>query len=250
VRCPEGRHRQCFFQKHANTGVPKAVRRIEIQEESGKAEPYMMIDDLPGLVAVAQLGALELHTWVCHVDDLERPDQLVFDVDPDEGLAWTRAVEAAVALRERLAALGLRTFTKTTGGKGVHVVAPVVRRLSWDEHKAFARAVVERMAEEAPDRYTTNARKRERKGRLFLDYLRNGRGATVVAPYSPRAREGATVATPVTWEELESGVDPRDFTVYTVTQRLASLREDPWRGYAELRQSITAKARREVGALP
>jgi bifunctional non-homologous end joining protein LigD len=246
VRCPDGRHRHCFYQKHAKEGVPAPVRRIEIPEEDGAPSIYMAVDDMPGLVAVAQLGALELHTWVCHADRLERPDQLVFDVDPDEGLAWERVVEAACELRRRLADLGLESFVKTTGGKGLHVVAPVRRRLGWEEHKEFARLLVAGMEAERPDRYTTNIRKDRRRGRLFLDYLRNGRGATAIAPYSSRARAGATVATPITWSELEAGVDPRDFTVYTVTTRLAELARDPWAGYDALDQSIDAAARRRV----
>jgi bifunctional non-homologous end joining protein LigD len=247
VRCPDGRHRQCFFQKHARPGVPAAVGRIEIEEEGGKRETYMRVDDLPGLVALGQLGVLEVHTWVCHADAVERPDQLVFDVDPDTSLAWERVVEAALDVRRRMRALGLESFTKTTGGKGLHVVAPVTRRLSWDDHKGFARALAERMATEHPELYTANARKAERKGRIFLDALRNGRGATAVAAYSPRAREGAPVATPVTWKELEAGIRPRDFTVFTIPQRLSQLHADPWAGYANLRQAITAAARRALG---
>ena len=247
VRCPDGREGQCFYQKHATAGVPKAVGRIRIEEEGGAAKTYMTVKDMQGLVALAQIGALELHAWVCHADAVERPDQLIIDIDPDVGLGWERAVEAALDLRTRLAALDLESFVKTTGGKGLHVVAPVVRRLSWDEHKAFARALVGQMAAAAPRRYTTNARKAERKGRLFLDYLRNGRGATAVAPYSPRAREGATVATPITWKELEAGIDPQAFTVQSVPKRLARVGRDPWAGHLALRQSISAAARRRLG---
>ncbi|HSJ96932.1 MAG TPA: non-homologous end-joining DNA ligase, partial [Myxococcota bacterium] len=231
VRCPDGRHKHCFYQKHAKEGVPEPVRRIEIPEDDGGTAIYMAVDDMPGLVALAQLGALEVHTWMSHADRLERPDQLVVDVDPDEGLGWERVVDTAQALRRELAELGLESFVKTTGGKGLHVVAPVKRRLGWEEHKEFARALVTGMERAHPDRYTTNVRKVRRQGRLYLDYLRNGRGATAIAPYSSRAREGATVATPITWEELESDVDPRTFTVYTVTSRLAELEHDPWAGY-------------------
>jgi bifunctional non-homologous end joining protein LigD len=237
VRCPDG-YRHCFFQKHARAGVPDAIERAQIREESGKREPYMVVRDRAGLLAAPQLGALELHTWMSRVDDVEHPDQLVFDVDPDVGLGWKAVVATAQELRERLEAEGLTSFVKTTGGKGLHVVAPVQRRRTWDEHLAFAQGLVQAMERDAPDRYTTNARKALRKGRLFLDYLRNGRGATAVAPYSTRARAGATVATPLTWEELRRGVDPQDFTLTTVPKRLASLRKDPWDGYAKLRQSI------------
>jgi bifunctional non-homologous end joining protein LigD len=247
VRCPDGVGSQCFYQKHAGTGMPKAVERIDIAEEDGEVKPYLAIHDLPGLLAAPQLGALELHTWVAHWPEVERPDQLVFDVDPDEGLGWEQVVSAATELKQRLEDLGLESFVKTTGGKGLHVVAPVRRGRSWDVHKAFAFGVVQAMEREHPRRYTTNARKVQRKGRLFLDYLRNGRGATAVAPYSTRARPGATVATPLTWSELEHGVDPKEFTIYSVPKRLASLKRDPWGGYAALRQSIGAAALRKLG---
>jgi bifunctional non-homologous end joining protein LigD len=250
VRCPDGRHKHCFFQKHVKEGVPDVVRRIQIPEDDGTEATYMAVDDMPGLVALAQLGALEIHTWVSHADALERPDQLVFDVDPDVGLPWERVVDAAQALRHRLAELDLESFVKTTGGKGLHVVAPVRRRLGWDEHKGFAHGLVAGLERERPDLYTTNVRKVRRQGRVYLDSLRNGRGATAIAPYSSRAREGATVATPITWAELEAGVDPRAFTVYTVPGRLAELKRDPWAGYDELAQSITAAARRRVGPPP
>lgn len=163
------------------------------------------------------------------------------------GLAWELVVEAAFELRHRLAALELESFVKTTGGKGLHVVAPVRRRLGWEEHKAFARALVEAIERERPDRYTTNARKAQRTGRLFLDYLRNGRGATAVAPYSPRARTGAPVATPIAWDELAAGVDPSAFTVRTVPERLAGLGRDPWASFTKLDQPIRAAAIRSLG---
>ena len=246
VRCPDGHHRHCFYQKHATSGVPDAVGRVEIREEGGKREPYMVIEDLAGLLALVQLGALEIHTWVAHADQLELPDQLIFDVDPDPSLGWARVVETALELRTRLSELGLESFVKTTGGKGLHVVAPVKRRLSWEEHKEFARGLVVRLEREAPERYTANPRKERRKGRIFVDYLRNGRGATAIAPYSTRAREGAPVATPLAWTELEKPLVPSAFTVHTVPERLDALRADPWADYAGLRQSISAAARRSV----
>jgi len=237
LRCPDG-YKHCFFQKHAREGVPDSIERVQVREESGKREPYMVVRDRAGLLAAPQLGALELHTWMSRVEDVEHPDELVFDIDPDVGLAWKQVVAAAQELRERLEAEGLTSFVKTTGGKGLHVVAPVQRKRTWDEHLAFALEIVQAMEREGSDRYTTNARKALRKGRMFLDYLRNGRGATAVAPYSTRARAGATVATPLSWSELERGVDPHDFTLTSVPKRLASLRADPWADYAKVRQSI------------
>jgi bifunctional non-homologous end joining protein LigD len=247
VRCPDGRHRQCFYQKHAFAGVPDFIERMEIAEEEGSGI-YMFVDDLTGLVALAQLGVLELHTWGAHADDVERPDQLVFDVDPDLAVGWEDVVATALLLRERLGDLGLDSFVKTTGGKGLHVVAPIQRRLRWDEVKAFTRGFAGQLAAEQPDRFTINPLKKERRGRLFLDYLRNTRGASAVVPYSPRAREGAPVAAPLTWEELVAGVEPATFNLTSMPRRLADLDVDPWAGYADVRQGITAAMQRQVQA--
>jgi len=246
VRCPHGRQAKCFYQKHANTGVPPAVRRVTLKERGDKLEPYLAIDDMAGLLALPQLGALEIHTWGCHADDVERPDQFVFDLDPAEDLAFNAVIDAARELRERLRELGLTSLVKTTGGKGLHVVVPVKPRLDWDAHKAFALAVVEAMARESPRRYLTRARKDLRRGRVYLDYLRNSRGATAIAPYSTRAREGATVATPLSWDELGAGFDPRAFDVGALLRRVNQA--DPWGDYAKLAaQGIGTKALRRIG---
>ncbi|MET0340963.1 MAG: non-homologous end-joining DNA ligase [Polyangiales bacterium] len=245
VRCPNGPAGQCFFQKQAKD-VPAAIKRIPIRFEK-KTEDYMFVDDLAGLLAAAQLGTLELHTWGCHVDDVEVPDQLVFDLDPAEDVDWDRVVEGALSLRTRLGDLGLESFVKTTGGKGLHVVAPIANKLDWEAHKELSHAVAEALARAQPDRYLTNMRKSLRQGRIFIDYLRNGRGATAIAPYSTRARTGATVATPLAWEELEAGVNPRDFTLFTVTSRLSSPHADPWRAYTGLKQRVAVKALRALG---
>lgn len=226
--------------------MPGAVQRLAIRE-ADKVEDYMVVQDLRGLVALAQLGALELHTWTCRSDAVERPDQLVFDLDPDTGLSWERVVDAALTVRARLAELGLESFVKTTGGKGLHVVVPLRRGLAWDTHRDVAKAIATSIARAAPSRYVTNMRKDLRAGKIFLDYLRNGRGATAIAPYSTRAREGATVATPISWEELERGVDPRAFTVHSVMRRLSDLHADPWRDYPNTSQSLPAKALRALG---
>jgi bifunctional non-homologous end joining protein LigD len=237
VRCPNGHEAQCFFQKHAKLGVPDVVRRISI---GGENEPYLVADRMEALVALAQLGVLEFHTWPCHASHVERPDQLIFDLDPSEELAWSAIVDAARELRERLRALGLESFVKTTGGKGLHVVAPVLRELDWDSHKAVARAVADAMAADSPQRYLTSIRKDLRKGRIFIDYLRNGRGATAVAPYSTRARAGAPVATPLDWAELDS-LEPPYFNVATVLARIGQ--SDPWTEYQRVRQRVKIPAR-------
>ena len=247
VRCPDGRHKHCFYQKHAKAGVPDAIKRVSIQEEDGVAHDYMMVDDLPGLLGLAQLGVLEIHTWGCHADQVERPDQIVFDLDPDEGLGWDEVVAAAFDLKARLVDLGLESFVKTTGGKGLHVVAPIERRVDWDGFKAFTKAVAEAMEADEPGRYTTNPLKVKRKGKFFVDYLRNARGASAICAYSPRKREGATVATPITWAELEKGIRPAAFDVRTLPARLGALRGDPWEGYRTLKQGITASAKKKLG---
>ncbi|HEY0479598.1 MAG TPA: non-homologous end-joining DNA ligase [Kofleriaceae bacterium] len=255
VRCPEGigvrgRGRACFFQKHILVGSPPAIDTVPIAEDDGETARYMQIHDLPGLVALAQLGCLEIHTWGSHTDQPERPDLMVFDLDPDIGLGWERVALGAFELRRRLHDLGLESFVKTTGGKGLHVVAPFTRGLGWDELKAFTRGVVAAMERDEPESYTTNMGKVHRKGKIFLDYLRNGRGATFIAPYSPRARAGAPVAVPIAWEELAHGVDPAAFTTATVPRRLVTLKVDPWREIAQIKQSITASAWRAVGGKP
>jgi bifunctional non-homologous end joining protein LigD len=250
VRCPEGRKKPCFFQKHVLAGSPSAIHKLPIAEVDGELVDYMRIDNMPGLVALAQLGTLELHTWGSRADKPERPDVMVFDLDPDVGLGWDKVALAAFAMRRKLHDLGLTSFLKTTGGKGLHVVVPVERRLDWDEFKQFTKQVVEAMEREEPALYTTNMAKAARKGKIFLDYLRNGRNATFIAPYSPRARDGATVAVPITWEELAHGVDPLAFNTASVPRRLANLAEDPWKGIYDVKQAITAQTWRAVGGKP
>jgi bifunctional non-homologous end joining protein LigD len=241
LRCPEGRRRSCFFQKHMNEGIPEAVGRVTIAEAKGDGV-YGFVKDLNGLVALAQLGVLEIHGWGCHVQKLEKPDLFVFDLDPDAGLPFERVVEAALTLREQLAALGLESFVKTTGGKGLHVVVPVRAKHGWDEHKAFAHALVTSMTRAEPERYVTNMRKEARKGKIFLDYLRNARGASAVAPYSPRARAGALIATPLRWSELEASARPEQFDLRGVIRRLEDDPRDPWRGFFELSQALPSRA--------
>jgi bifunctional non-homologous end joining protein LigD len=246
VRCPEGQGGECFYQKHISSGVPDVVGRIEIRDKSG-SETYLVIENLAGLVAMAQLGILEIHPWGSTVDKLETPDIITFDFDPDVGLPWQRVTDAAVEMREALLGIGLKSFAKTTGGKGLHVVVPVAPKLAWDAAKEFAKWVAERFAKTYPDRFTTNMAKSARSGRIFIDYLRNGRGATAIGAYSTRARPGAPVATPLFWDEVEKGAKPDAFTVVTLPDRLAKLKSDPWAEMRTLRQSISAKVRREVG---
>lgn len=246
VRCPAGQEKECFFQRRASEHFPRSVRRVEVPEAGGSAT-YLVADTLPALLYLVQIGVLELHTWGARRDRLDRPDRVVFDLDPDASLPWARVVEAAREVRERLDALGLRSWVKTTGGKGLHVVAPLLRRHTWDEVRAFAHAFAERMAEDAPDRYLLQAAKAERTGKIFVDYLRNGWSASVIAAYSTRARPGAPVSVPLGWEELNDSVRPDTLTVRTIPSRLNALGTDPWAEYARTRQGITRTTRATLG---
>lgn len=235
VRCPQGEGAECFYQKHPSQGASKDVQRVPIVDKSGKALEHMMVNDVQGLIALVQVGALEIHAWGCHADDIEHPDQLTFDLDPDEGLPWSSVIEAAHTLRERLQALDLEVFLKTTGGKGLHLVVPIKPKAPWDEAKEFCRSVADAMVRGEPDKYLANISKAKRKGKLLIDYFRNGRGATAVCAYSTRARPGATVAAPIRWDELTPSLRPADFSLMSMPERVASQRSDPWQGFGKRR---------------
>jgi bifunctional non-homologous end joining protein LigD len=243
VRCPAGQTGKCFFQKHLSDSMPDAVHGVKIKEKN-KVDEYVVVDDLAGLISLVQLGVLEFHPWPAREDNVERPDQLVFDLDPDEKVQWSEVRRAARDVRDCLKVLGLQSFLRTSGGKGLHVVAPIDRRSDWDEVKEFAHGVADLMVRAAPDRYVSNMSKAKRRGKIFVDYLRNQRGATAVASYTTRARAGATVAMPIAWEELEKLTGADGFTVANVPQRLNRRRRDPWQDFFQVRQSITAKAKK------
>jgi len=245
LRCPEGVAGTCFFQKHFGRTELPSLSRLSVQERKGKMD-YLVLHRASDLVELAQYGIIELHPWGCRADDLERPDQLIFDLDPDPSVAWATVVDTALALRQHLADMDLVSFAKTTGGKGLHVVVPLQREASWDMVKEFARAFAESVVEAAPSMFTANPLKRLRKGKIFIDYLRNDKGSTAVAPYSVRAREGAPVSMPMPWEEITKKLAPGRFALRTVPA-LISNRADPWRDMAKVRQHITARARRAVG---
>jgi len=202
LRCPDGIGGECFFQKHAGKGFPAGVKALPIEEKDGGTEDYMYVASPEGLIGAAQMGALEFHIWGSARDKIERPDRMVFDLDPDEGLGFAKVLKAAQEVREGLEAVGLDCVPMVTGGKGVHVIVPLRRVSEWDTVKFFARTFAQVLEDRAPDRYIATMSKAKRKGRIFIDWLRNERGATAVAPYSLRARPGAAVAIPVTWEEL------------------------------------------------
>jgi bifunctional non-homologous end joining protein LigD len=233
VRCPEGQTGHHFHQKHLSAGMGKAIKAVTI---NAGEEPHAYIEDVHGLMQLVQMGVLEIHAWGSRVDDLERPDQLTFDLDPDEGLAWPRVVEAARSIKARLTKLGLHSFLKTTGGKGLHVVVPIVPRSDWDAVKAFCKDFADAMVREQPDRYLAKVSKRERKGKILIDYLRNGRGATAACAYSTRARPGAPVAAPLTWDELTDELRPDQFNTRNLPARLSQ--PDPWADFEARRSQL------------
>jgi bifunctional non-homologous end joining protein LigD len=238
VRCPDGSSRPCFFQKHLTGSMPEGIEGKEIAERGGgKKEAYITLSTPEALMGLAQLGVMEIHPWGSHNDSVEKPDQLIFDLDPGDGVSWPTLADAARNVRAHLKKHGLASFLKSTGGKGVHVVAPILPEHEWPEVKAFARQLAQEIEAENPELYLTKMTRSARKGRIFVDYLRNDRGATAVAPYSPRARSGAPVAVPLAWKELASTHAPV-FRVHDFDQWSGRLRRDPWRNMLTMRQSL------------
>lgn len=245
VRAPDGVGHQTFFQKHAMKGMPEAIRLIPIEESDGQTEDYLTLPDAEALVSCAQISALEFHLWGARNEDLEHPDRMVFDLDPDEGLDFQAVKHAAFDIKGLLDNAGLPSFAMITGGKGIHVVLHLKRRHRWDEVKGFAAAFAEQIATLDPKRFVANMAKARRKGRIFVDYLRNGRGATAIAPYSPRARGAAPVAVPVSWSELKTIPSASAFKLRDMEARLAQ--PDPWKDYAKTAVSLTKAARTKLG---
>jgi bifunctional non-homologous end joining protein LigD len=233
LRCPSGLQ-ECFFQKHAWKGMPAAQIRPAMVGD----DEVLFIETLDGLIALVQAGVLEIHPWGSTMADPERPDRLIFDLDPGEDVPWAEVEAAAVEVRDHLSTLGLVSFVKTTGGKGLHVVVPITPQLDWAPAKLWCQRFAEAVAKARPDGFVTNMAKRVRGGKIFLDYLRNGRGATAIAAYSTRARPGAAVATPLFWDELGTGVTPSHFTVLNLSRRLQALPADPWAEMATTKQKL------------
>lgn len=227
VRCPQGRGKQCFFQKHDSGMFPDSVHHVPITTSDGKTEDYLYVADAAGLIACVQMGTIEFHGWGSTVDDLEHPDRLVIDLDPDEGLDFAAARDAALLIRDRLKAAGLPSLPMLSGGKGVHVVARLAPRADWVAVKAWAKAFAERLAEEQPDRFVAVMTKAKRKGRIFIDYLRNQRGATAVMPFVVRARETAGVAMPLSWDDLAATGGAARWTAADPAAVLAQARARP-----------------------
>ena len=245
VRCPDGTAGDCFFQKHASRGFPKSFKPIRIKEKTG-SDIYLYVEDVAGLISAVQIGALELHIWGSHVDTLEKPDRIVFDFDPDEELDFGLVKEAAKEMRDRLAAVDLQSFVMASGGKGLHVVVPLTPRYGWDEVKGFAEAMARILAAEHPDRYLAEMSKSRRKGRIFVDYLRNGRGATAIAPFSTRARKGAPLAWPIAWSALGRLESAHPFAVDSAAAALKRQKADPWKGYFDVDQVLPLERLRQA----
>ncbi|MBV7519215.1 non-homologous end-joining DNA ligase [Ensifer sp. ENS12] len=246
VRAPQGVKGPRFYQKHASEGFPDEIKEVPVTESSGETENYMYVRDAKGVVAAVQMGTLEFHIWGSRFDKLETPDRLIFDLDPDEGLDFAVVKTAAVALHDALDEIGLKSIPMVTGGKGVHVIVPLVARATWPEAKGFAKTFAQGFAEREPDNFVATMSKEKRKGRIFIDWLRNERGATAIAPYSTRARSGGPVATPISWDELSALEAANGFRIPDILERIES-GIDPWRDLAKVRQSLTRKILDKLG---
>ena len=220
VRCPQGRARKCFFQKHDSGSFGQHVHHVPITEKDGGTEDYIYIEDAAGILACVQMGTIEFHGWGSRSDDVEAPDRMIFDLDPDVGLDFEDVKQAAKDIHDRLTNLGLASFAMLSGGKGVHMIAPLTRGHDWETHKDFARRFAEAMALAEPDRFTATMSKAKRKGKIFIDWLRNQRGSTAVVPYSARSRSGAPVAVPIAWDELKSQKNAHPFSIGDVKELL------------------------------
>jgi bifunctional non-homologous end joining protein LigD len=248
LRCPRGTGQPCFYQRHWTVSDAPGVAAVPVTEADGSREPCPVVRGEKGLISLAQHGVVEVHPWGSRADRIEMPDRVVFDLDPGAGVSWGRVRNAAYAVREALRELGLSSWAMTSGGKGLHVALPLQRRTRWDAVAAFAEAVARVLGQRYPKEFILKARKAERKGRIYLDWLRNARGATSIAPWSVRARPGAPVAMPVGWKELES-IDGGDaFDIWEAFKRATGRMADPWAGFWPARQQLTERARRSLAS--
>jgi bifunctional non-homologous end joining protein LigD len=240
VRCPDGREGKCFFQKHLNTHENTDAVLFEAKPNN-KDEKFMYIKNIKGLLKLVQMGVLEIHPWGARVDKPEKPDFIIFDLDPAPDVPWKKVIEAAFRVKEELEKIGLKSFVKTTGGKGLHVTLPFQRRYSWEQVNHFSKIFAEFMAGKYPKEYISVMSKRKRGGKIFIDYLRNHQGATAIAPYSIRARENAPIATPLHWDELTIKIKSTQFTLKTLPKRLTQLENDPWEDFFKIKQKLPIK---------
>jgi bifunctional non-homologous end joining protein LigD len=241
VRCGSGIGGDCIFMKHSKVWAPPQLKRVRIQEKTKLGE-YLVIESPEAIVALAQMDILEIHTWNTREDKVELPDRIVIDLDPGRQVRWPAVIDAARLVRGVLHTLGLESWLKTTGGRGLHVVVPITRTRLWSECLEFARSIGDALVRHDPKRFTIQFGKRGRERQILIDYLRNNRTNTSIAAFSTRARPGAPVSLPIDWADLDESLDPASFTVATVPARLAAQRKDPWAAYFRTRQSITSRA--------
>jgi bifunctional non-homologous end joining protein LigD len=246
VRCPKGPGEGCFYQKHIDEAWSTEIERVPIPESDGEGI-YAIANSAAAVVGLVQKGVIELHAWGSTTRDLDKPDRMVFDLDPDTTVPWREVTAAARTTRDMLADLGLESFVKTSGGKGLHVMVPLAVKHDWDEVKEFSRTVAEALAAEHPRLFTSKMAKKERTGRIFIDWLRNSPGATTVAAYSVRARKGAPVSTPLHWDEVGGRLKPTSFHAGNVLRRLQGLHSDPWKTFRRTSQTLTATMRQRLG---
>jgi bifunctional non-homologous end joining protein LigD len=248
VRCPEGLAGECFYMKHSKVWAPPALRRVKIQEKT-KIGDYLVADDIAAVVSLVQMDVLEIHTWNTCVDKVELPNRIVFDMDPGAHVPWARVIDSARLVRKMLETVGLESFPKTTGGKGLHVVVPLVPRADWRECLDFSRALAEAIERHDPALFTTMFAKAGRERKILIDYMRNNRTNTSVSAFSTRARPGAPVSMTLRWEEVTPALDPSTWTVATAERRLSLLRKDPWRDYWTCKQRLPKNASEAFGGV-
>jgi bifunctional non-homologous end joining protein LigD len=244
VRAPEDIGGELFFQKHSQKlSIPNVTQHPGLDPDH---PPLITVETIKALVGAAQMGTVEFHTWNAVAANIEKPDRVVFDLDPDAALGWERMIEAAQLTRSLLEELGLTSFCKTSGGKGLHVVVPLAKQAGWDEVKNFSQAVAQHMATMLPKYFSAKMGAQNRKQKIFIDYLRNNRGSSTVAAFSARARPGLGVSVPLAWDEVEATTGGDQWNIENLHERLAGLKSDPWADYAKTRQRITAAMRKRL----
>ena len=246
VRCPQGEGTPCFYQKHWTTKLPSGLGVVDIRDDNDAPGPYVFVRDARGLVALVQYGVLELHTWGARADNVNAPDRIVFDLDPAPDVAWSAVMATARRVRRLLATCGLESWLKTSGGKGLHVLVPVARRVCWNDVRDFSRLVSAQLVEANPDGLVDVATKAARPGKIYIDYLRNARGATAVAPWSSRARNGATVSVPVKWKDAGALSSGNALSISAARQFINRLRSDPWADMLKCTQRLSVAAMRSL----
>ncbi|MDF2529821.1 MAG: hypothetical protein K0Q57_701, partial [Gammaproteobacteria bacterium] len=243
LRCPQGQDHPCFYQKHVDT-LTKSIGSVWVNEKTGHNEQHIVIKAESDLISLVQFGALELHTWGCLADNIDQPDRMVFDLDPGPNVGFKAIIECAKVLKTGLETIGLQSFVKTSGKKGLHVFVPIKRGHDWQTVKVFSKAMAHKMTEIAPDKYIATISKAKREGKILIDYLRNERGATCVSAYSTRATESASLSIPISWNELDSIKAANVFDLSNIGQRLA--KTDPWENFFKINQSLTETMRKMI----